>query len=1121
MQFQVVPHGARPLATAETLCAMTRAELVAELRSLQADHEKYRQEGMVWFMVVAFQKDLLASVGQSVICTDLAGTITYWNKAAEAMYGWREEEAVGRSIIEVTPADTTVQQAGEIFAALTRGDVWRGEFLVRRRDGSPFHAMVTDTPILDSEGKLVGVIGVSADISDLKRKEGEIRALNAALEQRVEERTEQLMRSNEALKSEIEQHLRAQDHLRRCIRDLEASRDKISQQSTALERLVGQLREARVEAESANRLKSRFLASMSHEIRTPMNGVLGMTRLLLSTPLQEEQRQFVDTIRSSGDALLTILNDILDLSKIEAGELELEHRDFDLCRCLEDAVSLLAIRAMEKGVAVVSFVEPNVPRVVRSDSARLRQILVNLISNAIKFTERGEVEVTVSATRLPGSSEQHMPELLKETAKQQTDGGRGDMRMEGSRGGMHEEEQEQDEAKEEGLSGMSKGGDMSPGDGSGESAHSGFAVWGKALSSRRRWRGEETQGMERHGVHCIAVSVRDTGIGIPKERMKRLFKPFSQVDASMTRKYGGTGLGLAISHQLVGMLGGRIWAESDGQGRGSTFRFYITAPALPFDLHTPVEAQQKSPAPPASAAAASLGLLSQGYEADAATAASSAVPALHPSLPSPAAAAASAVPLTSAAAAGLLRKRKREVEPLVAAAVTQGPSQGKRYAAAACCCSSSCQCCCCCCCCCCWKDGALTSEGETLRNTEGESGRAADIGSGRQDGNCASQTRCSSSGGRSGCRGGGEGCAPLGGRMERRKGGTEEERGDPGETATGDVRSEEEVLVRGRESDRWEGVGEGVGEGEGEGVCEGVCEGVSEGVSEVEAAVSGWERARRRAEGRSALVVLPHASTRRMVCRHLASLGFRVGEASSGEEADRVIEEGVRVLGEGCGVMSGEEGRRGGSGGDEGRTERREFVLSLVSSSLPSSLPFFSPRLLSLPLLASPHSPLAPLTDAPPEDWLVQRARGRAAAKACVDAAGFQSGLAQQHPLKILLAEDNLVNQKVATKMLGRMGYTCHVAVNGAEVLQALQKDSFDLVFMDVQMPVMDGIEATQRITQMWPPSQRPKIFAMTANVLETDRAMCMQAGMDGFISKPVSVHELVRAVEFSSPAKR
>ncbi|CAI5971977.1 unnamed protein product, partial [Closterium sp. NIES-64] len=743
---------------------------------------------------------------------------------------------------------------GEIFAALTRGDVWRGEFLVRRRDGSPFHAMVTDTPILDPEGKLVGVIGVSADISDLKRKEGEIRALNAALEQRVEERTEQLMRSNEALKSEIEQHLRAQEHLRRCIRDLEASRDKISQQSAALERLVGQLREARVEAESANRLKSRFLASMSHEIRTP-NGVLGMTRLLLSTPLQEEQRQFVDTIRSSGDALLTILNDILDLSKIEAGELELEHRDFDFCRCLEDAVSLLAvrfrlplsflfhalvcrvhassmllpflvvvvghgervwavIRAMEKGVAVVSFVEPNVPRV----------ILVNLISNAIKFTEKGEVEVTERMKRLFKPFSQVCVLALLTTPI--------------------------------------------------------------PLFVRLAWLNPPALAATSELVHMVLRILKsDFNIACSGSYLVHMFfsaafcpshlplsshtpsnltqtnlsnllsarNPYfsvrvGQVDVSMTRKYGGTGLGLAISHQLVGMLGGRIWAESDGQGRGSTFRFYITAPALPFDLLRPCS----SPAPPLLLSASlvcSLLLLSLS---DLLLLLRSAVPCSSSSLPAP-----------------------------------------------------------------------LTSL----------------------------------------------------------------------------------LLLR------------------------------------------------------------------------------SVGEASSGEEADRVIEEGVRVLGEDPDVL-------------HSATSPAKVILLVPYGSRQDfrPIPDCHVAVVTYPIRQTAINRLVS------EDWLVQ-ARGRAAARACVDAAGFQSGLAQQHPLKILLAEDNLVNQKVATKMLGRMGYTCHVAVNGAEVLQALQKDSFDLVFMDVQMPVMDGIEATQRITHMWPPSQRPKIFAMTANVLETDRAMCMQAGMDGFIS--------------------
>ncbi|CAI5534037.1 unnamed protein product [Closterium sp. Naga37s-1] len=168
-------------------------------------------------------------------------------------------------------------------------------------------SQVTDTPILNPSGQLVGVIGVSADISDIKRKEGEIRALNAALEERIVERTEQLQHNSDASRS----------------RDLEQSSSRTSQQSLVLERIVAELRESRTEAESANRLKSRFLASMSYGNRTPMNGVLGMTLLLLLTPLLEEQHGFVETIHSSRHALLAILNDIQDLSKIEAVELEM------------------------------------------------------------------------------------------------------------------------------------------------------------------------------------------------------------------------------------------------------------------------------------------------------------------------------------------------------------------------------------------------------------------------------------------------------------------------------------------------------------------------------------------------------------------------------------------------------------------------------------------------------------------------------------------------------------------------------------------------------------------------------------------------------------------------------
>ncbi len=583
----------------------------------------------------------------------------------------------------------------------------------------------------------------------------------AVLRQRVKRllHQSQLTKEKELLYQQLEQ----------ANTELLNSGEKLQEQNLILD-------QARAAEKSANEAKSAFLATISHEIRTPMNGIIGMSGLLLDTELTSQQQDFVETIRNSGDVLLTIINDILDFSKIESGKLELEEALFDLRDCLEGSLDLLAPKASENHLELAYLIYLPTPTYLMGDITRLRQILVNLLGNAVKFTETGEVVVSVSSHKL--------------------------------------ESQENDIVS------------------------------------------HQTEKPINHPCYELKFAVKDTGIGIPQDRIDRLFKAFSQVDASITRTYGGTGLGLAISKRLCELMGGEIWIESQ-VGVGTTFYFTVKIKAA-FDSEAHIESKH------------------------------------HYSL------------------------------------------AGKRL-----------------------------------------------------------------------------------------------------------------------------------------------------------------------------LIVDDNATHRKILTLQSQSLGMLPRAVSSGFEALELFSQGEQFD---LAILDMQMPQMDGLTVAENirkipNCQDLPLVILTSLSTIYSDVKSSSVKFAAILTKPIKQSNLSKVLSS------ILGNKSTPASNSVCDAVEITPLLSEKLPLKILLAEDNVVNQKVAIHLLQKLGYRVDLAANGLEVLEAVERQHYDVVLMDMQMPEMDGIEATKIICETLLSSQRPRIIAMTASAMEADKQACLEAGMDDYISKPIKIEELEKVL--------
>ena len=496
----------------------------------------------------------------SVVITDPQGTIEYVNPKFTEVTGYSAREAIEKNPRILKSGEKSPEEYRELWETITSGREWRGVFHNKKKSGELYWESASISPIKNPRGKITHFIAIKEDITVLKQaqedlaklslvasktdntviitdgdgliewvNEGFVRLTGYTLGEVIGQKPGQilqgplsdpvtvkrigaLLRAKKAFTEEIiNYHKNGNaywvsmnitpifDDAGELVRFISIESDVTERKN--FEKVLQQAKEA---ADSANQAKSEFLASMSHEIRTPMNAIIGMAELLWETELTPEQRRYVHVFRSAGETLLNLINDILDLSKVEAGQIQLEAVAFDLTQLLDKTCEVMAMRADEKGLELACRIGAGVPADLVGDPMRLRQILVNLIGNAIKFTEKGEVVLEVRPAEV-GFSGGAAPDPAKTV---------------------------------------------------------------------------------------LEFTVRDTGIGIPAEKLDTIFDKFSQADASITRKYGGTGLGLTISRRLAALMNGQMWVESEF-GKGSTFAFtaQFEVPAHPLAREESLEVE--------------------------------------------------------------------------------------------------------------------------------------------------------------------------------------------------------------------------------------------------------------------------------------------------------------------------------------------------------------------------------------------------------------------------------------------------------------------------------------------------------------------------------------------------